>query len=72
MNELASVSRVRDYINHIESTVGRETVMVDEMLLKENLNELDQIEASIKRDSCTVITTIDTTVLKQWVTVASA
>jgi hypothetical protein len=72
MNELASVSRVRDYINHIESQVCRETVMVDDMLMKEHLNKMKQIEASVRRDSWIVITTVDTNVLKQWVRDASA
>jgi hypothetical protein len=72
MHELASVSRVRDYINHIESKVGRETVMVDEMLLKENLKKIDQIEESIQRESWTVTTNFDTIMLKQWLREASA
>lgn len=49
MQELASVSRAREYINHLESKVSRERGYVEQMLLEENLKKLREIEATIQR-----------------------
>ncbi len=53
MQELASVSRARDYINHLESIVSRESDFVELLLLEENLKQLSEIEAKMKHDSAT-------------------
>ena len=47
MQELASASRARDYINHLESKVCRESGHVEQILLEENLKKLSEIETSM-------------------------
>ena len=47
MQEFASASRSRDYINHLESKVSRESDCVEQLLLKENLNQLSEIQANM-------------------------
>ncbi len=49
MQELASISRARDYIIHLEAKVNRESGFVEHMLLKENLKKFYEIEANIQR-----------------------
>jgi hypothetical protein len=66
MHELASVNRIRDYLSHRGSKVGRENVTVENVFLKEALEKLDQIEADVQRESWTVTTKMGTTMLKQW------
>ena len=55
LRELASVHRTRDYIDHLESKVRRESGFVEQMLLEENLKKLSEIETSIQRETWTVI-----------------
>ena len=62
MQELASVSRVRDYINHLESKVSRETVVYLTHTLKQHLNEVYSIEAQMQTETWTVITKMGTTI----------
>jgi hypothetical protein len=51
MQELASASKSRDYINHLESKVSRESGYVEQLPLSENLKQLSEIEATIQRES---------------------
>ncbi len=71
LQELASASRARDYINHLASNVSRESGYVEQMPLKENFKKLSEIEANIHTETWTVITNMDTTMLKTWLNEAS-
>jgi hypothetical protein len=71
MQELASASRARDYINHFESNVSRESGYVEQLLLEENVWKLTQIEAKLQRETCAVTTKMDTVLLKTWLGEAS-
>ena len=71
MQELASASRSRDYINHLESKVSRESDCVEQLLLKENLKQLSEIQANMSREAWTVTTRIDMIMLNKWLDEAS-
>ena len=71
MQERASSMRVRDYLNHVEAKVSDGSVVVEDMLLKENLRQLNDIEAYVNDDTWTVTTKLDTIMLKQWLRDAS-
>ncbi len=51
MQELASASRARDFINHLESRVCRETGYVEQYVFFEKLSE---IEANVQRESTAI------------------
>ncbi len=51
MQELASVSRARDYMAHLEDKVARESGFVEYLLLKQNLKTLSEIETKIYKES---------------------
>ncbi len=71
LQELASASRARDYINHLESKLCRESGYVEQMLLEENLKKLSEIETNIQTETWTVIKKMDTIMLNNWLNEAS-
>ena len=66
MQELASASKSRDYINHIESKVSRESGYVEQLLLSENLKQLSEIEANIQRESFAISTKFWSNILSKF------
>ncbi len=62
--EIKTASRTRDYINHLESQVSRESGYVEQMLSEQYIAEL-WTEAWI------VVAKTDTVMLKSWLKEAS-
>ncbi len=54
MQELASASRARDYINHLESKVSRDTAYYLTVALERELKQVCEIGTKIELGSVTV------------------
>ena len=55
MQGLASAARARDYINHLETKVNRETAFCLHLVLERELKDVWAIEAKIQRESTALL-----------------
>ena len=71
MQGLASAARARDYINHLETKVNRESTAIFGQVLEQQLEQVWEIEAKLQNEAWTVTTKMGTIMFKTWLTEAS-